>query len=375
MHNASIIIDKFQFIQNLQAISKWVNRNQKDCPKVKFCLPVKANAYGHGLIKMAQMAEEYVDYLAVACLNEGIALRQNGIKKPILVFGAFSQEQIYDLIIHDLEITVSSQLKARLVIDVCQKLKLSCKVHVKVDTGMNRVGVRSENALALIDFICDSDCIKLVGVYSHLASSDTPDNEFTYTQIKEFRDIVARVKKSNPDVICHLANSGGVCHYPESYLDMVRPGIFSYGYLPADHAVDNELKVVQPCFSLKSQVIYFKVVAKDSGISYNQQYVIDKQTRIVTIPLGYGDGYRRALSNVGEVLIRGHKYTVSGTVCMDMFMVDIGSDGEAYIGDEVVLVGRQDLYEVTLESIAQKCQTISYEILCGFNERLPRVYI
>ncbi|MCC2625081.1 MAG: alr [Burkholderiales bacterium] len=379
MHNASIIIDKSQFIRNLQAISSWVNRNppvaSNRLNKVKFCLPVKANAYGHGLVKIAQIAEEYVDYLAVACLDEGITLRQNGIKKPILVFGAFSQEQIYDLIIHNLEITISSLLKARMVMDVCQKLKLSCKVHIKIDTGMNRVGVRSENVHVLIDFILNSDCMKLVGVYSHLASSDIPGNEFTYKQIKEFNEIVAFVKETNPEVICHLANSGGVCYYPESYLDMVRPGIFSYGYLPGNNAVDDVLKTVQPCFSLKSQIIYFKVVAKGSAISYNQQYVTNRQTRIVTVPLGYGDGYRRALSNCGEVLIHGHKYTVSGTICMDIFMVDIGPDGEAYIGDEVVLIGRQGAYEITLTSVANKCQTITYEILCGFNERLPRIYV
>jgi alanine racemase len=380
MHNASIVIDKAQFIRNLQAISRWVNRNHapvvsnRPC-RVKFCLPVKANAYGHGLVKIAQMAEEYVDYLAVACLNEGVMLRQNGIKKPILVFGAFSPEQIYDLIIHNLEITISSLLKAKLVIELCQRLKMSCRVHVKVDTGMNRVGVRPENALSLINFIHNSGCMELTGVYSHLASSDNPDDGFTYEQIKLFAEVVTRVKKLKPDVICHLANSGGVCYYPESYLDMVRPGIFSYGYHLGDFAEDNALEMVRPCFSLKSQVIYFKVVAKNSGISYNQQYITSMQTRIVTIPIGYGDGYRRALSNCGEVLIHGHKYGIAGTICMDMFMVDMGPDGVAFVGDEVVLIGKQGVNEITLDSIAKKCQTISYEILCGFNERIPRIYI
>lgn len=375
MHNASIVVDKSKFISNLQSISKWINRKQKDGQSVKFCLPVKANAYGHGLVKMAQMAEEYVDYLAVACLDEGITLRQNGIKKPILVFGAFSPEQIYDLIIHNLEITISSKLKAKLVIELCQRLKMSCRVHVKVDTGMNRVGVRPENASELIDFIHNSACLELAGIYSHLASSDRPDDVFTYDQIKRFADIVAWVKKLKPDVICHLANSGGVCYYPDSYLDMVRPGIFSYGYTPGDSAVDGELEAVQPCFSLKSQVIYFKVVAKNSGISYNQQYIASTQTRIVTVPVGYGDGYPRILSNCGEVLIHGHKYMIAGTICMDMFMVDIGPKGVAYVGDEVILIGKQGANEITLTSVAKKCKTITYEILCGFNERIPRIYV
>ncbi|HLX53898.1 MAG TPA: alanine racemase, partial [Aquella sp.] len=282
--------------------------------------------------------------------------------------------QIHDLIIHNLEITISSLLKAKLVIDVCQRLKMSCRVHVKVDTGMNRVGVRLENAPALINFIHNSGCMELTGVYSHLASSDRPDDDFTYGQISQFAEIVTWVKKLKSDVICHLANSGGVCYYPDSYLDMVRPGIFCYGYSPGDSVVDNELNMVKPCFSLKSQVIYFKVVAKNSGISYNQKYITNTQTRIVTVPIGYGDGYRRALSNCGEALIHGHKYRVAGTICMDMLMVDIGPDGVAFVGDEVVLIGKQGANEITLDSVAKKCQTITYEILCGFNERIPRVY-
>jgi alanine racemase len=217
--------------------------------------------------------------------------------------------------------------------------------------------------------------MELTGVYSHLASSDKPDDEFTYEQIKLFAEVVSWVRKLKPDVICHLANSGGVCYYPDSYLDMVRPGIFSYGYHLGDFAEDNALEVVQPCFSLKSQVIYFKVVAKNSGISYNQQYITSTQTRIVTLPIGYGDGFPRVLSNCGEVLIHGCKYTVSGTICMDMFMVDIGPQGVAYVGDEVVLIGKQGANEITLECVAKKCQTITYEILCGFNERLPRTYV
>ncbi|MCC2644947.1 MAG: alr [Burkholderiales bacterium] len=375
MHNASIVINKSNFIQNLQVISGFINCNQTGGQKIKFCLPVKANAYGHGLIKMAQIAEEHVDYLAVACLNEGIILRQNGIKKPILVFGAFSKEQIYDLIIHNLDITISSNMKAKLVLDLCQKLKLNCKVHVKVDTGMNRVGIRPEHASALIDFIYNSGYMELTGVYSHLASSDKPNDAFTHEQIKSFGKIVTWVKQLKPDTICHLANSGGVYYYPDSYLDMVRPGISSYGYHPGDFPVNSILNRIQPCFSLKSKVVYFKVVAKNSGISYNQIYITGTQTRIVTIPLGYGDGYPRILSNCGEVLISGHKYTVSGAICMDMFMVDIGPNGIAYIDDEVVLIGKQGSNEITLESVAMKCQTIVYEILCRFNVRLPRIYI
>lgn len=375
MHNTYIEIDKKQFIVNLKAIATWVNRGNKAQQKVKICLPVKANAYGHGLVGIAKLAQKYVDYLAVACLDEGVTLRQNGIKKPILVLGAFSQEQVYDLISNKLEITISSLLKAKFIIAVCQKLKLCCNVHIKVDTGINRVGVRPESAMALINFVYNSTCMKLIGVYSHLASSDKPEDIYTLHQIDLFKQIVTQVKKLNPKIICHIANSGGVCYYPDSYLDMVRPGIFSYGYLPNNCPTDSSLSMVQPFFCLKSQVIYFKVVANNSGISYNQRYTTCAQTRIITVPIGYGDGYPRMLSNHGEILVRGHKYTIAGAVCMDMLMADIGPDGSAYVGDEVVLIGKQSGSEISLDSVVQKCNTIPYDILCRFNERIPRRYV
>ncbi|HMT02699.1 MAG TPA: alanine racemase [Burkholderiales bacterium] len=365
MHNTIIEIDSKQFIKNLQTIRKQINN-------LKFCLPVKANAYGHGLVGMCLIAEPYIDYFAVACLEEGQKLRQNGIVKPILVFGGFSEEEIPDLITQNLEITISSHYKAQLVIKYCKAKKINCKVHIKVDTGMNRIGVRLENAMKLIHEILNTKELNLIGVYSHFASSDSIDQGFSLMQLKNFTKLVQDIKSINPNIICHLANSGGIINYPDSYFDMVRPGILAYGYLPIQ-PIHNQFKEIKPCFSLKSKVIYFKVVAKNQIISYNQSYITKKDTRVVTIPIGYGDGYRRMLTNIGEVLIRGNKYKVAGIICMDMFMVDIGNS-ESYVGDEVILIGKQNEEEITLESIAQKCNTIINEILVGFNERIPRVY-
>lgn len=365
MHNTIIEIDSKQFIKNLQTIRKQINN-------LKFCLPVKANAYGHGLVGMCLIAEPYIDYFAVACLEEGQKLRQNGIVKPILVFGGFSEEEIPDLITQNLEITISSHYKAQLVIKYCKAKKINCKVHIKVDTGMNRIGVRLENAMKLIHEILNTKELNLIGVYSHFASSDSIDQGFSLMQLKNFTKLVQDIKSINPNIICHLANSGGIINYPDSYFDMVRPGILAYGYLPIQ-PIHNHFKEIKPCFSLKSKVIYFKVVAKNQIISYNQSYITKKDTRVVTIPIGYGDGYRRMLTNIGEVLIRGNKYKVAGIICMDMFMVDIGNS-ESYVGDEVILIGKQNEEEITLESIAQKCNTIINEILVGFNERIPRVY-
>ncbi|MFN7095295.1 MAG: alanine racemase, partial [Burkholderiales bacterium] len=213
------------------------------------------------------------------------------------------------------------------------------------------------------------------GVYSHLTSSDEAEQSFTQHQINQFAGLVKYVKAIKPEVICHLANSGGVSYFPNSYFDMVRPGLLAYGYFPKPSNPKFPLTQIRPCFSLKSKVTYFKVVDKAQGISYNHKYITPKLTRVVTVPVGYGDGYRRMLSNLGEVLIRGKKYQITGNICMDMFMVDIGPTGESYVNDEVVLIGHQADLEITLESVAQKCNTISYEILCGFNERIPRVYV
>lgn len=366
MHNTIIEIDSQKFIQNLIAIRQYLSNKN-----VKICLPVKGNAYGHGLIGMSLIAEPYVDYLAVACLDEGQKLRQNGILKPILVFGGFTEEEIPDLIAQNLEITISSHYKAQLVIKYCKEKQLHCKVHIKIDTGMNRIGIRIENARSLIKEVLENKELELTGVYSHFASSDT-DQILTCNQIEQFKNLVQYVKSINPYVICHLANSAGVCYYPESYFDMVRPGILAYGY-PLNHLPNPPLNTIQPCFTLKSKVVYFKVVAKGQGVSYNHKYITTNNTRVITIPIGYGDGYNRSLTNIGEVLIRGKKYTIAGTVCMDMFMVDIGND-KAYIEDEVILIGKQKNQEITLESIAKKCNTIVNEILCSFNERIPRTY-
>lgn len=373
-----IEINQSQFKTNLVMINRLL-KNNDSTPKL--CLPVKANAYGHGLVEISRLAEPIVDYLAVARTEEGITLRTNGIKKPILVFGTFTVEQITELILNNLEITIPSVLRAQQTIDICRQLKKTCKVHIKVDTGMNRIGIRAENAWTLINLVLDSPELQLVGIYSHLASSDKLNDSYTHEQITKFQQIATKIKQVDSNIICHLANSGGVCHYPESYFDMVRPGILSYGYLPNtqyDRALKTQnspLDSIKPCFSLKSQVAYFKVVPSGSMISYNQQYMTKQQTRIITLPIGYGDGYRRGLSNTGEVLINGKKYTISGTICMDMMMVDIGSQDSIHVGDNVVLIGKQGNHEITLESMAEKCNTITYEILCDFNDRITRVYV
>lgn len=368
MHPTQIEINTTQFITNLESIRQVIGA------QVKICLPVKANAYGHGLVGISKLAEPYIDYLGVACLDEGLQLRNHNICKPILVFGAFDEEQISGLIANNLDITISSLYKAQLLVDYCRLHRCKARVHLKVDTGMKRVGVRPESAYALVDYILAQPELELRGVYSHFAASEELDNDLTNLQLQEFTPVAHYAKNLKPDVLCHIANSGGVCYHPQSYFDMVRPGLLSYGYFPGDKLESAALKPIKPIFALKSRVSYFKVVSAAAGISYNHRYHTASQSRIVTLPIGYGDGYRRGLSTNGHAIIRGIKYPIAGNICMDMLMVDLGTSGEAYVGDEAVLIGEQNGVAIAIEELAGSLNTIIYEILVGFNERIPRIY-
>ena len=365
-HPAWIEINLAQFKQNIAAIRGFIGNR-------KLCLPVKANAYGHGLVPIAKAAvEAQVDYLAVSCLQEGALLREAGIRCPILVLGAIHEEQLPELIQYQLEFTLSSLYKAELTVRKCLELQVTCKVHVEVDTGMQRTGVRPATAVALLDYLYASKFIEVVGVYSHLATADLPGSAFAKAQIQAFRELVdSAVLGEGRKPIIHLANSGGVCFYPEAHFDMVRPGLLAFGYFPS--AAAQFLGKIAPCFAVKAKVSYFKVVGQGNGVSYSHTYTTRADTRIVTLPVGYGDGYRRALSNRAGVLIRGQRYPLVGNVCMDQFMVDIGQH-EARVGDVATLIGRDADQEVSLDEIATLCDTIPYEILCGFNDRLPRIY-
>jgi alanine racemase len=336
--------------------------------QTKFCLPVKANGYGHGIYPISKAAiEAGVDYLGVSCLAEGKVLREHGITSPILIFGAIHEDQIKELIDLELELTISSLFKAQLVEKYCKNFSKQCNVHIEIDSGMQRTGVRANTFPNLFNFIKNNKCFNLKGIYSHFATADKKNDTFTLKQIEIFKKIITDVAYKN--ILFHLANSGGVCYFPSSYFDMVRPGLLTYGYFPNEKtSID-----VNPCFVLKSKISYFKVVSQGVGISYGHKYITKKNTRIVTIPIGYGDGYRRDLSNKGSVLIREQKFPIVGTICMDQLMVDIGNS-TAFVGDEVVLIGKQGEQEITLKEIADLCSTIPYEILCGFTERIPRIY-
>ena len=336
---------------------------------------VKANGYGHGLVPMAAALERQgVEQIGVAFVEEGIALRNAGIRTPILVLGGIFGPQVAQYLDHDLEITVSSLDKLRQVEAAAEARGQRAVVHLKIDTGMERIGVHSYSSAPFIEAAAASVWCRIKGVYSHLACADDPASPMTDLQLTRFLEACAHFERIGaPMPIRHLANSGGVLHFPETWLDMVRPGIILYGVLP-DPASQATL-ALRPALSLVSRVVYFKVVRAGGTVSYGATWTAATDTRIATIPVGYGDGYPRALSSRGEVLLRGHRRPIAGRVCMDQFMVDLGPDGTAYNEDEVVLVGRQDGQAIRVEDIARQAGTIPYEILTGLNERIPRAYV
>lgn len=336
---------------------------------------VKANAYGHGIVPVAKVLDKAgTDYFGVAFIEEAIELRNNQIKKPILVMGGLFDQQIEDFLNYDVDLTVSSLDKLRAVEEVAAKLEKKAKVHLKVDTGMERVGVHHYSADKLFREVLNCKWIDIIGVYSHFVESEVLDSKLTKLQLEIFK------KSSNlleeivgKKLIKHLSNSAGILLGEEYHLDLVRPGAALYGVYPSK-IFKNKIDLT-PALSLKSKIVYFKVIRDGVGVSYNHQWVSKEQTRVVTIPVGYGDGFTKQLSNKIEVLIKGKRYKQIGSICMDQFMVDLGPKGEAYNGDEVVLIGKQGAEQITVEDLAEKINTDPREILVLINNRIPRQYV
>jgi alanine racemase len=342
-------------------------------PDVKIMGVVKANAYGHGILEVGQaLLSLGAHSLGVALLEEGILLRESGITAPILVLGAINADQIPDFLRHDIAITSSSIDKSRSISAVAVAMGKTARVHLKIDTGMERIGVHWYKADAFIDTTLALPGVAVEGVFSHLAKADT-DRDFTHEQIARFSALVDRLAKAGrlPPLV-HLANSEGIIHFPAARFNLVRPGILLYGYASRKAFGDRTLR---PVMSLLTKVAFFKVVPAGAGISYGHTARTTRQTRVVTLPIGYGDGYSRLLSNRGEVIIRGVRHQVTGTVCMDQTMVDIGPDGTAYNGDDVLLFGEHDGHTVALESLCDAIGTIPYEVLCMIADRVPRLYV
>jgi len=339
--------------------------------KTKIMVTIKADAYGHGLIPVAKkLASCGVDYLGVASIDEGIKLREAGISLPILVLGMALKRDVDPAFQYNLIPTVCSKDLAIALNNRARQEKRVINVHVKIDTGMGRIGVMYDDAAAFINKIHKLKFLNIEGLFTHFAFADM-NRKFTLYQIDLFERLIAKLNKRGINVpLLHAANSMGIIGYKNAHFNMVRPGLVIYGLYPKGGL---RLKL-KPVLSLKTKVVYFKKVPKGQGISYGHTYVTKKNTTIVTLPIGYGDGYPRNLSNLAPVLIRGRLFRVSGRVCMDQIMVDVGNL-PVRICDEVVLIGSQCKNKISVEELARLCGTIPYEIVCGLGSRIPRIYI
>ena len=335
---------------------------------------VKANAYGHGLVEVARhLVAQGARRLGVAFLEEAVALREAGVALPILVMGGILGNQIPLFLRHGLTLTASSVDKLRQIDAAARDLGVSARVHLKIDTGMERIGVHYYNAHGLLEQAAECRHTVVEGIYSHFANADAADLASARLQLARFLDVLQWYDKHGAaPPLRHMANSGAILQLRESHLDLVRPGILLYGVYPS--AEVRRTIPVRPALAWKSRVVYFKVVTPGHPVSYGSTWQSDHPVRMVTVPVGYGDGYFRALSNIARVIIRGKKYPVVGRVCMDQIMVNIEWE-TAYNGDEVVLLGAAGDETITCEDVAGWAGTIPYEVLTNINTRVPRLYV
>ncbi|MDN5571181.1 MAG: alanine racemase [Propionibacteriaceae bacterium] len=338
---------------------------------------VKANAYGHGALEVGRTiaATGAADWLGVATVEEGVALRAGGIGLPILKLSpALGAADVEAAVASDLDLTVVDAATIDAAADAARRLGKSAAVHLKVDTGMRRIGCPPEQAPGLARR-ADAAGLRLRGLFSHLPVSDTEDGRaFTAAQIARFAAVADAVTAARGRVeLVHLANSGGVLMHPDAWFDLVRPGVMVYGNLPdptSDPTVD-----LRPALRWTTQVLFVKFVDAGETVSYGRTWTAASDTVIATLPVGYADGYSRLLSNRGRVLIGGRPCPVVGRVCMDQTMVDLGPEGRAQVGDEAVLLGRQGEEQITAQELADAMGTITYEVTCLVGARVRRTHL
>ncbi len=336
---------------------------------------LKANAYGHGLAEVARHMQALgAPYLGVAFLEEGILLREAGVTTPILVLGGIIGNQVPLFLEHDLTLTASSVDKLGQIEAAARAMGVRARVHLKIDTGMERIGVHYYSAESLLEASLACTHFEVEGIFSHFADADMPDPAYSHLQLARFEGVLDFYARRGlpPPPLRHMANSAALARFPQAHFDMVRAGLLLYGVYPS--ADVPRAVAVRPALSWKSRVVYFKVVRPGHPVSYGSTWQSDHAVRLVTVPVGYGDGYFRALSNRAEVIIRGRRYPVVGRVCMDQFMVNIEWDS-AYNGDEVILLGEDaGGAAVRVEELAEWAGTVPWEILTNINTRVPRVY-
>lgn len=364
-------IDLDNLTNNIQEIRRYVGND------TLIMAIVKANAYGHGADVCGKIfLENGADRLGVSILSEGLALRKAGIDAPILLLNFTHPDQYKELVKYDLIQTIYKYEDAKLLSEEAGKLGKKAKIHIKIDSGMNRIGfLPNEKAVESIINITKLPHIEVEGIYTHFSNADETDKSHTERQFESFKRILDKLDESNIDIpIKHVANSATILDLPEYKLDMVRPGIILYGHYPSEF-VNQDVMDIKPASTLKSKISNIKELDKGAGIGYGQTFITKRKSKIATLPIGYADGYSRILSQKADVSINNKRVPILGNICMDQLMVDITDIDNLDSNDEVVLFGYSHKSEPTVEELAEILGTINYELLCMISMRVPRIYI
>ena len=349
---------------------KHVKNMVKD--KVKVLVPVKADAYGHGAVEVAKrLIECGVDYFGVATVLEAIELRENKIKTPILLLSTFLPHEYQSIVKYKITPTIVDLDSADKLNQYLVKIGKKIAIHIKIDTGMGRLGVWHDDSREFIKRILRLKSLIIEGIYTHFPSADD-DEKFTNLQIRAFDNLIEELDRDGIKIpLRHAANSEALMRYRHSHLNMVRPGLMIYGLYATLHS--QRYLSLKPALSLKTKIAYLKDAPSGRSVSYGRTFIAERHSKIATLPIGYADGYNRMLSNRGYALVKGKRCPVVGRICMDHTMIDVTGIG-AQIGDEVVLIGKQNNVDVSAERIAHQCLTISYEVVCWISKRVPRIY-
>ncbi|MGI6140154.1 MAG: alanine racemase [Caldicoprobacterales bacterium] len=338
---------------------------------------VKANAYGHGLLQIAKCsAESGAAWLGVALPEEGAELRENGISLPILVLGDVSEEQCETVIKYNLTQAVPSLKTARYLNSIAQHTGRKVGIHLKLDTGMGRIGFHNVDELrTAIKELHSMKGIFIDGAFTHFAAADEIDPDYTIIQIKRLENMQQIIQDAGFTLNwIHASNSAGLLMFPKAHYNLVRCGISLYGYYPSAHVEKHAKISLVPILQWETRIVYIKTLEAGSSVSYGRSFIASSTRKVATLPVGYADGYSRLLGNRASVLIRGKRAPVIGRVCMDQIMVDITHIPEAAVGDKAVLLGEQGAEKITADELADLCGTISYEILTSISQRVPRIY-
>ncbi|MCD7865137.1 MAG: alanine racemase [Clostridiales bacterium] len=366
---AEINLDHFE--HNLNEIRRLIS------PDTKVCAVIKTDGYGHGAVALARMMETRKEIwgYAVATVEEAEVLRRSGLEKPILILGYVFDDDLDVMIDLDIRPTVFSLSMARELSETAARKDKTVHIHIKLDTGMSRIGFQcTAESIEEIVQIASLPYIRIEGIFTHFARADETDKSFSREQMRQYSYVVEQLGKRGVEIsLHHVSNSAGIIDLPEYNLDLVRAGIILYGLWPSDEVRKSRIDL-QPLLTLKSHVVHVKTLSEGRTIGYGGTYTVHGTRRIATIPVGYGDGYPRALSNGGYVLIHGKRVPICGRVCMDQFMVDVTEIGEVLPGDEVILIGGDGEGELTMERIGELSGRFNYEFACDLGKRIPRVY-